>query len=388
MPRHPRAAGTTESLRTYVFSTMRQRILEHPGPLYRLHIGDTWLEPLEAARAEAQRTAEHPGLHRYPPVHGLPELLDAAQAKVKRRTGVDVPRTDLQVTAGATGGISVVCQALLDPGDEVLIPAPFWPLIRGVVASRGAVPVQVPFYDRLADPTFDVEAALERAITPRTTALYLNVPNNPTGAVLSPDATDAIARVAARHQLWVLSDEVYEDLWYGDAPPRPIWTQDALFERSVVIHSMSKAYGLAGARVGYVHGPSEAMRSIRAVQTFQAYAASRPMQLGSARALDQGDAWLAQTRAAYRRAAARASAALGLPAPAGGTFLFFDASPWLDDGDADAVPFLHRCMDRGVVLTPGASSGDAYLRWARICFTSVGPEELDAALAILHDLMA
>jgi len=314
-------------------------------------------------------------------------LLDAIERKLQRRTGVTVPRANIQVTAGATGGLSITCQALLNVGDEVLLPSPFWPLSSGIVAARGGKAVQIPFYDRLDDPTFDVEAVLEAAVTPRTVAIYLNSPNNPTGAVIDEQALSAISRVAERHDLWIFSDEVYEDLWLGDDAPAPLWTRDDFIDRTVVIHSMSKGYGLAGARVGYIHGPDAAMEAIRAVQTFHTYCAAKPMQIAAARALDEGDAWLVDARQRYRAAGELAADALGLTLPAGGTFLFFDASPWLDADDTDVMPLLHRCLDAGVIVTPGGASGDAYQRWVRVCFTCVAPDELQAGLKLLQRVL-
>jgi N-succinyldiaminopimelate aminotransferase len=387
MPSFPNAADTTGGLKSYVFTALRQRINSHPGPLFRLHIGDTYLDPVVSAQCESLRTSEHEGLHRYAPVQGMPTLLDAIERKLMRRAGVAVPRANLQVTAGATGGLSITCQALLNVGDEVLLPSPFWPLSSGIVAARGGKAVQIPFYDRLDDPTFDVEAALEAAVTPRTVAIYLNSPNNPTGAVIGDEALSAISRVAQRHDLWIFSDEVYEDLWLGDEAPVPLWTRDDFIDRTVVIHSMSKGYGLAGARVGYIHGPDTAMAAIRAVQTFHSYCAAKPMQIAAARALDEGDGWLINARQRYRAAGELAAEALNVPLPAGGTFLFFDASPWLDASDADVMPLLHRCLDAGVIVTPGGASGEAYQRWMRVCFTCVAPEELSAGLTLLQGVL-
>ena len=387
MPSYPHAAETTGGLKSYVFTALRKRISEHPGPLFRLHIGDTYLDPVVSAQCESLKTKIEEGLHRYAPVQGIPELLDAIERKLMRRTGHAVPRDQLQVTAGATGGLSVTCQALLDVGDEVLLPAPFWPLSSGIVAARGGRAVQIPFYDRLEDPDFDVEATLEAAVSPKTAAIYLNSPNNPTGQIIGEEALAAIGRVAARHNLWVFSDEVYEDLWLGDVAPTPLWTRPDFIDRTVVIHSMSKGYGLAGARVGYVHGPPAAMAAIRAVQTFHSYCAAKPMQLASARALEEGDPWLEDARARYALAGRMAADALGLTLPPGGTFLFFDASAWLDAEDEDVMPLLHRCLDAGVIVTPGGASGDAYARWVRVCFTCVEPTELQAGLRLLQQVL-
>src|SRR3989304_3862811 len=142
MPRHPSVAATSSSLSDRVYSPLAERARSLPGPIYPLHVGDTWLEPLPAARAEAQRTEDHPRLHNYSPVPGEPAPPAATQ---------------------------------------VFLPPPFWPLIRGILASRGCTPVEVPFYTRLPERAFDPEEALESRITERTAAIYVNSPNNPTG---------------------------------------------------------------------------------------------------------------------------------------------------------------------------------------------------------------
>jgi N-succinyldiaminopimelate aminotransferase len=385
VPRFPKHASSAEGLSDRVFGQLMQKSELRSERVYPLHVGDTYLEPLPAAQAEAQKSSERPRLHNYAPVQGEPELLDAILEKVRRRSGVTLERSSVQVMSGATGGLGVICSALLEPGDEVLLPAPFWPLIRGAIKLRGASAIEVPLYTRLSEPGFDAVAALERAITPRTVAIYLNSPHNPTGTVLPPATVAAITAFARRHDLWVLTDEVYEDLWYQEAPPS-IWARPELADRAVVTHSVSKAYGLAGARVGFTHGPAEIMQVIRGVQTFYSYCAPRPMQLGAAKALAEGDAWLAEARARYAKAARAGAEALGLPMPAGGTFLFFDASPYLRQGET-LMGLLERCLDAGVMLTPGSASGRDFEHWARLCYTSVPQDELEIALERLRGVL-
>jgi len=384
MPRFPRVARSAEHLSDRVFSRLAALAKERGGAVHPLHVGDTYLEPLPAAMAEAQRTAEQPRLHTYAPVQGEPILLDAIERHLLRRAGVVVPREQIQVVSGATAGLSVVVEALLDPGDEVILPSPYWPLIRGIIDKRGCTPVEVPLFHRAADPALELEALLEAAVTPRTAAIYLNSPHNPTGAVLSEAQLSAFARVAARHDLWVLSDEVYELLAF-DGPPPPTWARPDLRGRAVAVHSLSKAFGLAGARVGFAHGPPEAMGAVRGVQTYATYCAPRPMQRGAARALDEGDAWLAGALAAYEDAARRAADALGVPRPAAGTFLHVDVRPHRRAGE-DTMGFLLRCLDAGVLLTPGASTGKDFEGFVRLCFTCVPPSQLDDALARLRPL--
>src|SRR5262249_8401422 len=158
--------------------------------------------------------------------------------------------------------------------------------------------------------------------TPRTTAIYVNTPHNPTGATLSERTLAGIAQLAEKHGLWVLSDEVYEDVWFGEQAPQSVFARPDFAARTIATHSISKGYGMAGARVGYTHGPAEIMEVIRGVQTFYSYCAPRPMQFGAARALEAGDSWLADMRRCYASAGRLAAQALGLAAPQGGTFLF------------------------------------------------------------------
>ncbi len=385
MPRFPHSAAFAAGFSDDVFAPSQ---LGSPAEqVYPLHVGDTYLEPLAEAQAEAQHTAERPRLHNYAPVQGEPELLAAIQRKLLRRSGVEVERACIQVMAGATAAMGVIANALLMPGDEVLVPAPFWPLIRGAVKLRGAVCVEVPLFTRLREPGFDPIAELAARIGPRTVALYVNSPHNPTGETLDEGVVAGMIALAQEHDLWLLADEVYEDLWFGAEPPRSIWARPEARERTIATHSVSKAYGLAGARVGYTHGPAPIMSVIRGIQTFFTYCAPRPMQLGAARALDLGDAWLAQARALYRDAALRAAQVLGVAPPSGGTFLFFDTRPHRLPGE-DGQAFLQRCLAAGVMLTPGSAAGQDYQDWARLCFTSVPPDQLERALSRLRSVLA
>ncbi|HEY7726635.1 MAG TPA: pyridoxal phosphate-dependent aminotransferase [Anaeromyxobacteraceae bacterium] len=385
MPRHPRLAASSQGLSDRVYSSLAERARRMPGPVFPLHVGDTWLEPPEAARAEEQRSARVPRLHNYAPVQGEPALLEAIRARTLARHGVALDPECLQVMPGATTGLAVVLSALLEPGDELLLPSPFWPLIRGIAAARGCRAVEVPFFTRLSEPGFDPEAELERRVTPRTAAVYLNSPHNPTGRVLPDGAVAAVARLARRHDLWVVCDEAYEDLAYG-VPPRPAWLREDLAGRAVASHTVSKGFALAGARVGWAHGPPEAMAAVRGLQTHLAYWASRRMQLGAAGALAGADAWQAEMRRLYVEAGRAAARAVGVPAPEAGTFLFLDAAPFFRPGEA-LDGFLGRCLEAGVLLTPGPAAGKDFPTSVRLCFTAVPPADLEEALSRLAGVL-
>ena len=388
MPKYPNASETALSLSDQVFSRLAAKAQALEGELYPLHVGDTYRAPILEARAESQLHADHERLHGYAPVQGIPALVDAIGDRIESNCGVRPDTRSIQVMSGATAGLGVTIHALVDPGDEVLLPAPFWPLIRGIIARRGATPVQVPFFDRVDDPNFDVEGALESKITPRTAALYINTPNNPTGAILPPRVIQAMLRVAERHQLWVFADEAYEELWFEGDRPRPVWTYPEAADRVITNHTLSKSYGLAGARIGFAHGPKEIMRVIRSSQTFTTYCQARPMQHAAVAALRHGDDWLREARALYGEASRLCAETLGVAAPPGGTFLFFDASRWLSPSDESSLPFLERALDAGVLLTPGSACGKDYARWVRLCFTSVPLDKLREALERLRPVLS
>ncbi len=383
MPRYPRFSQAAAGLSPKVYTGLLATAQASGAELFPLNVGDTYLEPPEVASVSGVAAVRFAGMHRYADVRGEPALLDAIARDLARR-GRPVARELIQVTPGGTSGLDLVCRALLAPGDEVIVLAPFWPLIRGIISAAGAVPMELPLFTQLRQPGFALRAALEGALTPRTAALYVNHPNNPTGVVLSESELDVLTRFAHEHGLWLLCDEAYERLSYLAESAPALWQHELARERSVIVHTLSKSHGLAGARVGYVHAPSEALAAIAGISTFTSYCAARPMQVAASRALDsdEGEAWVARARAAYRDAAERTAQALRISAPESGTFVFFDTRPLLRTGETPSA-LLERVARAGVVLTPGSAAGSAYEAWARLCFTAVPPDALDRALATL-----
>jgi N-succinyldiaminopimelate aminotransferase len=357
-----------------VYSPFADRLVDHPGPIFPLHVGDTWMEPFAGARMQELRVEDHPGMHRYSDTRGLPALVDALVEKLRTRNALRAERESVLVTAGATSGLACAVGALVEPGEEVLILAPFWPLIRGIVQSFRGVPVEVPFYDRVDSPEAALEAVRERC-TERTVALYVSTPSNPTGRVIPESWLAALADFAREKQLWLLSDEVYEDFVYKGrhvslAPMAP--------ERTISVFSFSKTYGMAGNRVGYLTGPTEVVEEARKLGTHSAYHAPTAGQLAALRALQDGAEWVASARESYRDAGERAARELGQPAPAGSTFLFLDVRNRLDARGMQG--FLADCFEDGVLVAPGASSGADYEGWVRVCYTASPPAHVREAV--------
>jgi len=374
MPRSPKRAPAVDAIAADVFSPLADRLRDHPGPIHPLHVGDTWMEPFAGARMEDLRAADHPGMHRYVETQGIPALLNALVEKLHARNGLTAAREQVLVTGGATGGLAAAVGAVVAPGEEVLILAPFWPLIRGIVRTFRGEPVEVPFYDRVDSAEAAVAAVREHA-GPRTAALYVSTPSNPTGRVLPEAWLAALAEWARAEDLWILSDEVYEDYVY-----RGRHASMACFapERTFSVFSFSKAYGMAGNRVGYLFGPADAVAAARKVGTHTVYHAPTAGQLAALAALREGGPWVEHARAEYRAMGDAAADILGLPPPEGGTFLFLDVGPRLDD--RGLWGFLEDCLADGILLAPGASCGRHYETWVRLCYTSAPPAQVTEAL--------
>jgi N-succinyldiaminopimelate aminotransferase len=304
MPRVPHPAPAVAEISGAIFSRLASRIAAHKGKLYPLHVGDTWMEPFPGARMEDLRVDLHPGMHRYSETQGVPALIDAIVEKVRTQNCLPCERESVLVTAGATGALGAAIGMLAAPCEEILILAPYWPLIRGIAQAFRAVPIDVPFYDRVDSALGAVEAVRER-ITPRSVALYVSTPSNPTGRVLPAAWLEALAELARREGLWILSDEVYEAYVYSG---EHVSIGRYAPERTLSAFSFSKTYGMAGNRTGYLTGPPAAIAQARKISTHTFYAAPTAGQLAALRALQHGDAWVNETRASYRGAGLDAAA--------------------------------------------------------------------------------
>lgn len=358
-----------------IYSGLTQRLAQFEGETYPLHVGDTFMAPLPAAQMEAQREADHPGLHRYTPPQGLPALVDALTGSLRSK-GLDVERSGVLVTAGATAGLAAVMGALLVPGDEVMILAPFWPLIRGHVRCFGGVAVEVPFYDRVHSIEMAL-LALDERFTGRTRALYVSSPSNPTGRVLPGDWLQAIAQWARAKGIWLISDETYEHyVFQGEHHHVARFAP----ERTITAFSFSKAYGMAGNRVGYLAGPASVIGQIQKVSTHTFYCAPRAGQAAALVALEQGDDWIAHAKSQYQDSGNRVAGVLGLPEPQGSTFLFLNLEGRLPKG---VNGLLSDLVEHGVLMAPGPSFGQDYKHWVRLCFSSVTPEQAERAAHIV-----
>jgi aspartate/methionine/tyrosine aminotransferase len=390
MPRAPSLSQSAQALRESIFSRLQGRLAKHGADGVPLHLGDTYLAPPMAAREALEASAAD---WRYGAPAGEAPLLTALAAKLRSGNGLDwATEANLQVTVGATAALAAAMRAIVDPGDEVICPTPHWPLIRGIVTNAGGVVVEVPLSQALyADDRADAAAILEPHIGPRTAALYVTTPNNPDGKQLARTQLESIAELARRHDLWVLADEVYEDVAFAE-PHVSIASLPQMAERTLTVFSLSKSYAIAGHRLGYVVGAAAPMHALRKVANHTVYNVPSLLQRAALALVSStsSHAWLDETRALYRAARAEASRLVPAPhfVPDGATYLFADFSRWaLAPADGGLWPLVERLLDAGVSIAPGEQFGRAFARHARICYTAVPPERLRIGLARLADVL-
>jgi aspartate aminotransferase len=205
------------------------------------------------------------GQTKYTEVGGVPELRAAVCAKLKRDNGLDYEPADILVSVGAKHTLFNLVMALINPGDEVLVPSPYWVSYPEQVRLLGGVPVEVPTAERTG---FDLDpAALAAAVTPRTKLVVLNSPNNPTGAVFSRSALEAVARLVVDRQLWVVSDECYEALTFEGRHISVASFSPEIKARTIVVNTCSKAYAMTGWRIGYAAGDRTLIRAMTDAQS-------------------------------------------------------------------------------------------------------------------------
>jgi aspartate/methionine/tyrosine aminotransferase len=346
--------------------------------------------------AAAQRAAAEPRLHKYSPTAGLPELREAVAAKTARDSGYQVTASQVLITNGGKQAVYQTFAALIDPGDEVLLPAPYWTTYPEVIGLAGGVAVPV-MTDERSGYRASV-ADLEAARTPRTKALLFVSPSNPTGAVYPPEAVAEIGRWAAGRGLWVITDEIYEHLVYGAArfASMPVMTPD-LAGTCVVLNGVAKTYAMTGWRVGWMIGPADV---IKAAANLQSHATSNVCNVAQAAALaavSGGLSAVAEMRAAFDRRRQAMTAMLNeipgvmCPLPEGAFYCYPSVKELLGRELAGTRPTSTTELAEvilehaGVAVVPGEAFGTpGYFRLS----CALGDADLEEGITRLHKLLA
>ena len=248
----------------------------------------------------AVRAARDPKFHRYTPAAGLPELREAIAVKTKRDSGLSVDASQVLVTVGGKYAVFVAFAALCDPGDEVIVPAPYWTTYPEAVSLAGGVSVVV---DTTEETEFKVTVEqLEKVRTPRTKVLLFVSPDNPSGAVYSPEETIAIGKWAVQHGIWVVTDEIYEHLTYGKHKFSSMPTLvPELADKCVIVNGVAKTYAMTGWRVGWMIGPKDVMKAAINFQSHTTSNVSNVAQIAALEAVSGDLSAVAMMRESFER---------------------------------------------------------------------------------------
>jgi aminotransferase len=320
------------------------------------------------------------GRTHYTSNYGTVELRRALSRHLDRLYGVSYdPATELLITVGESEAVDLALRATCDPGDEVILHEPSYVAYMPAIVFAGGVAIHVPtrFEDDFAlDP-----AAVEAAITPRTKALFLGYPCNPTGAVLPPDIQDELAAIAERHDLLVYSDEIYDRLAYGTYRHRAFSSLPGMRDRTILMGGFSKAYAMTGWRVGWLAAPAAILEGIVKVHQYGIMSAPTTAQDAALVALIDGEADVEAMRSEYdrrRRLVVDGFNAVGLETfePRGAFYAF----PRITSTGLDSETFARRLLEeQHVAVIPGGAFGPSGEGHVRACYAT-SYEKLEEAL--------
>ena len=362
------------------FEAMRRR--EAGRDVIFLTVGDPDQRAPEPV-VEATVAALRRGRTGYSRTLGYPEVRRAIAARVAWRSGRPCAEDNVVVVPGTQAGLYCAVQCLAGAGDEIIVPEPVYATYPGVAGAAGARLVTVPLDPaRGFHPDLD---ALTDAVTPRTRVLWINSPHNPTGAVFTSDEVAAIAELCRRHDLWLLSDEVYEDLAFA-RPHTSAWSLPDMAERTVIVSSLSKSHAMPGFRFGWVVGPAALSAHLADLLLSMLYGSPAFIQDGALAALTTELPLVAQMRETYRARAALLAGLLEMAprcrvvAPEGGMFVMLDVR----GTGLGAGEFALRLLEaEDVAVLPCDGFGASAQGHQRIALTAPEPRLEEAGRRIL-----
>ncbi len=310
---------------------------------------------------------------------GTLELRRELAAHLQRLYGVSYdPETELLITVGVSEALYLALTAIVDPGDEVIVPEPCFVAYTAEVVFAGGSPIVV---DTKMEDDFQVTGAqVEAAVTPRTKAILIGYPNNPTGAVMTRERLLEVAQVAQRHDLLVISDEIYDRLVYG-VPHTCFASLPGMRERTILLGGFSKDYAMTGWRIGYAAAPADLLEAMRKVHQYTIMSAPTTAQAAALEALRHGESAVQEMVAEYdrrRRLIVGGLNSLGLPTfePRGAFYAF----PRIADSGMDDHEFAERLLrEEKVAVVPGSAFGRAGAGFVRCCYATAY-EKIEEAL--------
>jgi aspartate aminotransferase len=366
---------------------------------FRLDQGDVSFDAPDTFKQGVARAMADNRTH-YLPTVGIPPLRKAFAEKMRKKNGIPIGSDEeVMVSNGGTHGLYAVMHTLLEPGDEVIIPDPEWPPTMAIVKTAGGVGVQVPLREELGW-RWSIDE-VERAITPKTKVLYLNTPNNPSGGVLTRADLERLAQIAKDRNLWVVSDEAYEDVVYN-GEHISIASLPGMYERTIPVYTMSKSYAITGVRVGYFAMRDEKLRdralkivlyTTSNVSSIAQYGAVAAME-GSQQCIDDFRVELEYRRNMFYQGLEAAAPGVFSGKPPDGAFYAFVKinADWAKHAGITG-PSLSWAMAEFLIkhgrigCVPGVDFGASCEGYIRFC-TCRSREELTGALASMKETLS
>jgi aspartate aminotransferase len=366
---------------------------------FRLDQGDVSFDAPDTVKTAMHRAIDENRSH-YLRTTGVPRLLDLLAEKLRRQNGIPIGTPDeVMVTTGGIHGLFVICQALLEPGDEVIVPDPEWPPCVGNIRLAHGVPVPCPLHESRGW-RYDLDE-LASKITPKTRAIYINSPGNPTGGVLSRADVEAIGALAERHGVWVISDEAYEDVIF-DGEHVSAASLPGMYERTISLYTFSKTYAMTGLRLGYVAAKDAGLRDrMKKALFYTASNVSSVVQFGGIGALEGSQAAVAEFRTElqarrdlfYQGIRENAGDVFAGKPPKGAFYAFLRINPdWRPPsgrlGESLSWTMTEYLIAEGRIgCVPGADFGAHGEGYLRFCFAR-DRRELAGALGSMSTLFA
>ncbi|GIW77037.1 MAG: aminotransferase [Phycisphaerae bacterium] len=307
-----------------------------------LSIGLPDFDVPEPGKQAAIRAIES-GHNRYTQTQGIASLRERLRADLSREMGKDVG--EVLITSGVSGALLLAILSVIDPGDEAIFLDPYFVMYKHLITMAGGKSVIVDSYPDFGFPADRVE----QAVTPKTKMLILNSPSNPTGMVMTPQQIEQAVRIARKHNLLILSDEIYEPFLYDVSRENRVYSPLSLYDNTLVVRGFSKSYAMTGWRVGYACGPAEIISQMTKLQQYTFVCAPSPFQEGALAALDVD---MSRSVESYRRKRdlvySKLSQKFEIQKPGGAFYIF----PKVPDG-MSASAFVEQAIANNVLIIPG-----------------------------------
>jgi aspartate/methionine/tyrosine aminotransferase len=389
MPRFPDCAAWLDQITGSIFEKFQAKMAAHGDDLVKLHIGDTYLPPNYPLPIDPEILERHSDFNRYCDTFGIAPLRAALAEKLVTDNQLQAEPGNVLVTSGASNALSAAVMSLVEPGEDVMILTPAWPVFFGMVPMAGGRKIEVPCYSRLfEEPETDIFSYLESFLTSETVALYLNTPNNPSGKVLNRAQIEQVAEFAKEHRLWLISDEAYDGLTFDDLPHISVGSLPGMFEQTISVFTFSKSFMFAGIRLGFAVGSREVITNLNKVMVHQIYSPSTISQYMLVEPVRTRAQWLPSMRAHYRelRDLFVENLRIDFAKPEGTYFIFFPADKYLKGRSYEDL--IEALLDSGVSIAPGDSFGKDFANYVRLCFTGEPPAKLEKGIERMNRIFS